>query len=159
MQGVCYFPAALLERFGVTRNEILNLTCFENPGYLQLMRFWVDTYLPQLRRQNLSLMLAKDLHPAWQCLTAWFIHRYMRIERVIRECHYNFVEFAHRYWSVVQQDLQTQRLRIQQVFPVQPQSFAEGSEVYRFLQMIPPATLGGESSASEPCLQTSKSGV
>ncbi len=157
LQGVCYFPNSLLEHFGLTRHEILNLTCFENPGYTQLMKFWVDSYLPRLRQQNLSLMLDKDLHPAWQCLTAWFVHRYMRIERVIHECQYNFVEFAHKYWAVVHQDLQAQRQRIQQkTFPVQPQLFAEGSEIYRFLQLTPAFAQGVEFPESAPCFQISK---
>lgn len=147
-QGICYFPTALLERFGVTRQEILTLTCFDNPGYTRLMEFWVETYLPRLRQRNLSLMQAKDLHPAWQCLTAWFVHRYIRIERIIRACQYNFVDFAKQYWSAVEQDLQEQRERIQQSFPLQPRPFENGSEIARFLQLNLPAT-----PATERCFQ------
>ena len=108
-QGICYFPTVLLDRFGITRQEILDLSCFKNPGYRQLMEFWVETYLPQLRQQNLALIWMKDLHPAWQCLTAWFVHRYMRIERVMQACQYNFVVFAQQYRQVVQLELEQLR--------------------------------------------------
>lgn len=141
-QGICYFPTALLERFGVTRQEILNVTCFENPGYIPLMQFWVEVYLPELRKQNLALMMAKDLHPAWQCLTAWFIHRYIRIEQVMRTCQYNFVEFAQRYWQVVRQDLEQQREKIKQSFPAQSQLLADRSEIAGFLKLVSPTSSG-----------------
>lgn len=104
-QGVCYFPEALLDQFGVTRQEILELTCFQNPGYRQLMEFWLDDYLPQLRQRHLALLSASNLHPAWHCLIAWFIHRYGRIEQVMKACRFNFVAFTHQYWPVVRLEL------------------------------------------------------
>lgn len=107
-RGICYFPTVLLDQYGIAVSEIFDLSCFENSGYVPLMEFWVETYLPQLKQRNLLLLLADDLHPAWQHLTAWFIHRYSRVERVMRACQYNFVSFADQYWQVVRQDLQQQ---------------------------------------------------
>lgn len=113
-QGVCYFPTELLDRFGVQREEILDMSCFANPGYQQLMTFWVDVYLPKLRQQNLELALQPDLHPAWQCLTSWFLHRYDRLEYVMQTCRYDFVAFAKHYWQLVEQELQQQTAEVEQ---------------------------------------------
>ncbi|MDA0266665.1 MAG: squalene/phytoene synthase family protein [Cyanobacteria bacterium] len=104
-QGVCYFPTDLLQRFQVTLAEILDFTCFDNPGYYRLMEFWLRDYLPRLQSQALSLILSDRLPRTWQYLLAWFIHRYRRLERVMAACNYNFVQFSSIYWDVVQQDL------------------------------------------------------
>lgn len=116
-QGICYFPAELLERFGVSRAEILEMRCFNNPGYYRLMEFWLDEYLPTLRRQTYSLVLAQNLHPSWQILRDWSLHRYSRIERVFRDCHFNYAVFPQAYWAEVKQDLgwQLQRVSAQQM--------------------------------------------
>lgn len=105
-RGVCYFPTALLNHFGMTRQAILDLSCFSHPGYRKLMEFWVGSYLPEMRQRNLALLAETDLHPAWQSLTTWFTHRYRRTEQVMQACDYNFVEFNQQYWSLVQQELQ-----------------------------------------------------
>lgn len=115
-QGICYFPSELLEQFGVSRAEILEMRCFGNPGYYRLMEFWLDDYLPRLRRQTYSLVLAQDLHPSWQILRDWSLHRYSRIERVFRDCNFNYAVFPQAYWAEVKQDLgwQLQRVSAQQ---------------------------------------------
>lgn len=113
-QGICYFPTEVLAQFGLTRQQILDGSCLEHSGYRPLMQFWVHQYLPQLRQQNLGLVLAKDLHPAWQCLISWFLHRYLRIEQILRDCQYDFVAFAQQYWPAVQTDLENRSAAIQQ---------------------------------------------
>jgi phytoene synthase len=119
-QGICYFPETLLENFGIKRSEILDQSCLQNPGYLPLMDFWVNTYLPELRQRHLGLLALPDLHPAWRCLTAWFVHRYLRIERVLRACQYNFVTFAQQYWHEVKQDLEERKRHLRQGRPLWP---------------------------------------
>jgi phytoene synthase len=116
-QGICYFPTALLEKFEVSRAEILEMRCFGNPGYYRLMEFWLDEYLPRLRRQAYSLVLAQDLHPSWQILRDWSLHRYSRIERVFRNCHFNYADFPQAYWTEVKADLgwQLQQVSAQQM--------------------------------------------
>lgn len=104
-QGICYFPAALLRRFGVDRWEILQGTCFDNPGYRTLMAFWLDDYLPRLRLRTSGLILAEDLHPSWQILRDWSLHRYARIERILRQCDFDFTAFSPLYWEAVRADL------------------------------------------------------
>jgi len=107
-QGICYFPADLLEQFGVSRGEILQMRCFDNPGYYRLMEFWLDEYLPRLRRRTYNLILAQDLHPSWEILRDWSLHRYSRVERVFRDCHFNYALFPQVYWAEVKQDLEPQ---------------------------------------------------
>ncbi|MEO1094217.1 MAG: squalene/phytoene synthase family protein [Cyanobacteria bacterium J06638_28] len=107
-QGICYFPTTLLASFDVKREEILDRTCFQNPGYAHLMEFWVTSYLPQLRRRHLGLVATADLHPVWQHLTACLLSRYRRIEQVMQACRYNFMTFADQYWQIVEQDLRQQ---------------------------------------------------
>lgn len=113
-RGICYFPTELLNHFGLSRQEILTLSCLDNPGYSQLIHYWLNDYLPRLRQKNLALVVQPDLHPAWQALTHWFLHRYARIEQTMRDCGYNCVDFTDHYWRIVKQDLATRLLNCQQ---------------------------------------------
>jgi phytoene synthase len=107
-QGVCYFPTEVLTQFGLSRSAILDLSCLQHPGYRDLMQFWVEDYLPQLRQQHHALLRVADLPPAWQRLTTWFCHRYRRIEQVMQACDYDFVAFAQQYWPLVEHELSHQ---------------------------------------------------
>lgn len=113
-QGVCYFPTELLDRFGVSRIEILEQRAVDNPGYSQLMQFWLNEYLPQLRRQATPLLEAEDLPVCWCILRAWSLHRYARIEQVFRACNFNYTQFAECYWFEVKQDLPGLCAQVQQ---------------------------------------------
>lgn len=104
-QGICYIPADVLSRFGVTREEILQQTACQNPGYPEMMQFLLDSYLTALQQKAYPLIMAEDLHPSWALLRDWSMHRYRRIERVFRECDFDYTQFPKRYWSEVQQDL------------------------------------------------------
>jgi phytoene synthase len=104
-QGICYFPREVLAQFQVSSREILDFTCFKNPGYYRLMEFWLMDYLPRLQRRAVDLIISDHLPQTWQYLLAWFIHRYQRIEQVMAACDYNFVQFSRVYWDVVRQDL------------------------------------------------------
>jgi 15-cis-phytoene synthase len=112
LQGICYFPNEILVRFGVSREEILHPGDFTNPGYFRLMDFWLDEYLPKLRRKACSLALAEDLHPSWRILRDWSLHRYQRIERIFRRCHYDYTAFPQQYWFEVRRDLKQQLRRV-----------------------------------------------
>lgn len=137
-QGVCYFPTALLKEFGLERQAILDLSCLEHPGFRPLMEYWVEDYLPRLRQDKLSLMLEPDLHPAWQCLTTWFVHRYIRIEKILRACQYDFVAFAQQYWPAVQQDLTQQMAKVKQfTLTGRPYTLINVAEIAPFLQVSP----------------------
>ncbi|KAM3103778.1 squalene/phytoene synthase family protein [Phormidesmis sp. 146-20] len=104
-QGICYLPTELLDRFKVSRAEILSLQAIDNPGYRPMMKFWIHEYLPQLHRKAYPFILAPDLHPSWQMLRDWSLHRYRRIERIFRRCDYDYLRFPRLYWQEVKRDL------------------------------------------------------
>ncbi|MGD1937703.1 MAG: squalene/phytoene synthase family protein [Cyanophyceae cyanobacterium] len=104
-QGICYFPAELLDRFGVTRESVVDGSCIGTENYRQLMEFWVGDYLLTLRRRAHGLLLCSDLHPSWLRLRAWCLRRYERIEQVMRQCKFDFVKFSQCYWQAVREDL------------------------------------------------------
>ena len=104
-RGICYIPGAILARFGVTRDEIIQQTACQNPGYAKMMQFLLDHYLTRLQQRAYPLMMAEDLHPSWAILRDWSVHRYHRIERIFRDCNFDYTQFPQRYWSEVQQDL------------------------------------------------------
>ncbi|MBD1822257.1 squalene/phytoene synthase family protein [Cyanobacteria bacterium FACHB-DQ100] len=104
-QGICYLPNELLDRFAVTRSEILDLRAYDNPGFRSMMQFWIYDYLPTLQRRTYPFLLSSDLHPSWQILRDWSLNRYRRIERVMRHCDYDYVRFPQVYWREVQRDL------------------------------------------------------
>ncbi|MBW4518214.1 MAG: squalene/phytoene synthase family protein [Scytolyngbya sp. HA4215-MV1] len=110
-QGICYFPTELLEKFKVSREEILHPGDFTNPGYYRMMLFWLDEYLPKLRQRAYGLALANDLHPSWQILRDWSLHRYRRIERIFRRCQFDYVAFPEQYWVEVKRELKQQLRR------------------------------------------------
>lgn len=103
--GICYLPQDLLAQFGVSREEFFRDRALHNPNYYKMMQFWLDVYLPRLRRRVRQLVAAKDLHPSWQILCDWSIHRYRRIEQVFRECEFDYVQFSRVYWKRVRSEL------------------------------------------------------
>ncbi|MGA7937752.1 MAG: squalene/phytoene synthase family protein [Kovacikia sp.] len=104
-QGICYLPEELLAEFGVSRDEILQLTACQNPNYASMMQFWIEGYLPRLRQKAYDMMVAEDLPPSWEIWRDWSFHRYRRIERIFRGCHFDYVSFPRVYWVEVQRDL------------------------------------------------------
>ena len=105
-RGICYFPAETLTAFGVSRESILDGSCIGTENYRRMMEFWMEEYLLQLRRRAHGLLLCPDLHPSWVRLRAWCLHRYERIELVLRQCEFDFRLFARCYWQVVRSDLE-----------------------------------------------------
>lgn len=104
-EGVSYFPEAVLDEFGVGRSQLLDGTAIGTPAHRRLMEFWLDDYLPQLVRNARSFLDADDLHPSWQILRYWSLHRYSRIEQVFYECNFDDRRFPERYWNAVRRDL------------------------------------------------------
>jgi 15-cis-phytoene synthase len=104
-QGICYIPTDVLAQFSVTREEIIQQTALQNPGYAKMMEFLLDSYLTGLRQKAYPLIMADDLHPSWIILRDWSVHRYHRIERVFRDCNFDYTQFPKLYWSEVEQDL------------------------------------------------------
>ena len=104
-QGICNLPIELLERFGISRDEILQQQAMKNPGYHKMMQFWLEEYLPKLRRKARQLVTTEELHPSWQVLCHWSLYRYQRIDRVFRNCQFDYTQFSQVYWQQVRADL------------------------------------------------------
>jgi len=103
--GICYLPADLLERFGVTRAEVISGRCIGSPGYQALMRFWVNEHLPLLRGGAARFIQASGLHPSLEIMRSWSLRRHERIVRVLCAVDFDFRRFPSRYWAEVRRDL------------------------------------------------------
>ncbi|AFZ26104.1 phytoene/squalene synthetase [Cylindrospermum stagnale PCC 7417] len=94
---ICYFPVDLLNNFGVRREQFFQMDVYQNPGYHKMMQFWLDEYLLKIRVQSDKIMLANDLHPSWNICRQWCLQRYARIERIFRECDFDYTLFSQVY--------------------------------------------------------------
>ena len=106
-QGLCYFPADVLDRFGVERQEIIEGSCFKNTGYLHMMRFWLDDFMPHLYRTAAEFLADTNLHFTWQILRHWFLRRHARLSRALRACSMNFYAATEMYYSELKPNLMT----------------------------------------------------
>lgn len=116
-QGLCYFPTQVLAQFGLTRGAVLSPAGHKTAGYTRLLRFWLEHYLPRLRRKARQITRYQDLHPSWAMFLEWSIARYRRIETTLRDCQFDAEEFAAVYWLRVQADLPHLRSHIRQFSP------------------------------------------
>lgn len=105
LQGMCYLPIEVLDRFHLTPQDILSGDAIQQTGYRDLMAYWLNEYLPLLRHHANTLCSAENLPPAWRLLCDWSLSRYERIETVFRACQYDYIEFSHQYWAVVKREL------------------------------------------------------
>jgi len=105
VQGICYLPTELLNRFNVSRTDILHQQAPMQSNYHHMMQFWLNDYLPKLQQRVHSLKSKNDLHPSWRILIDWSIYRYRRIERIFRQCHFNYTQFPAVYWAQVKAEL------------------------------------------------------
>ena len=106
-QGLCYFPADVLARFGLDREEILDGSCFKSAGFQHMMRFWLDDYLPHLYRLATDFLRDTELHYSWQILRHWFLRRHARLQRALRSCAMDFRAATAMYYADVKPNLST----------------------------------------------------
>lgn len=114
-QGLCYLPTELLDRFGVTRSELIQQIAPSNPNYGKMMQFWLNDFLPKLRYKVWQLRTADDLPLCWQVLSEWSLQRYRRIEQVFRDCQFDYRRFPDIYWQRVRDELPAMLKRVQAV--------------------------------------------
>ncbi|MGK3981356.1 squalene/phytoene synthase family protein [Sorangium sp. So ce118] len=103
--GLCYFPADVLERHGLTREDVLTGRCIGTVGWEAMMRFWLDEYLPTLRERATPFIESQGLHPSLEALRGWCLHRWRRVECVFREVGYDYRAFDVLYWRRVREEL------------------------------------------------------
>ena len=100
-QGLCYFPADVLDRFGVERGEVLDGSCCQTPGFVHMMRFWLDDYMPHLYRRAADFLNDGSLHYTWRILRHWFLRRHARLSRALRACDMDFRAATAMYYAEV----------------------------------------------------------
>lgn len=129
--GLCYFPQDLLDTFGLSAEDFYTLQILKRPGYRKFMQFWIHDYLPP--RVAIAQQFARrlDLPPQWRLLCEWSIDRYQRIEDCLQRCHYNYQDFADRYWAETRRRLKYYPDRL--VFATYPPS-----NTYRWSRGQPP---------------------
>lgn len=104
-QNLCYFPADVLERFGVERQEVLDGSCFQNPGYVKMMKFWLGDFVPYLYSQAASFLSDNEMHYSWRLLKHWFLRRHVRLEHAFRRAGMNYKLASQLYFAEVKPGL------------------------------------------------------
>lgn len=104
-QNLCYFPADVLDRFGVERQEILDGSCFQNPGYVKLMNFWISDFVPYLYSKAASFLSDNEMHYSWRLLKHWFLRRHVRLEQAFRRAGMNYKAASMLYFAEVKPGL------------------------------------------------------
>jgi phytoene synthase len=101
--GICYFPHDVLARVGLSRDDVLGERWRSGPGWPQLMRFWLDEYLPELERRAAAFIACDDLHPSVARLRSECRTRHLRILSRFRAVEFEFRRFAEEYWAEVRE--------------------------------------------------------
>jgi hypothetical protein len=101
-RGVQYFPTALLKQFGLRARDLVSRGLRSKPGYLALMRFWLDEYLPILRLEAAEFSHLKELPTGLRRMRSACLQRHARIESSLRECSLDFRRADAAYWREVE---------------------------------------------------------
>ena len=99
--GICYFPDDVLARARLRRDDVLGDRWRSRPGWPNLMRFWLDEYLPELELGAARFDACDDLHPSVARLRSECRARYLRILHRFRAVGFDFRRFAEEYWREV----------------------------------------------------------
>jgi 15-cis-phytoene synthase len=101
-RGVQSFPAELLKRFGLRALDLVSHGLRSKPGYLALMRFWLDEYLPSLQVQAADFSQNEQLPTGLRLLRDACLRRHARIESAFRECSLDLKRADAVYWREVE---------------------------------------------------------
>lgn len=106
-QNLCYFPADVLYRFGVERQEILDGSCFQNRGYVNMMNFFISDFVPYLYSKAGDFLSDNAMHYSWRLLKHWFLRRHLRVERAFRQAGMNYKVASQLYFAEVKPGLKS----------------------------------------------------
>lgn len=106
-QNLCYFPADVLYRFGVERQEILDGTCFKNRGYVNMMNFFISDFVPYLYSKAADFLSDNAMHYSWRLLKNWFLRRHVRLARAFRQAGMNYKVASQLYFAEVKPGLKS----------------------------------------------------
>ena len=100
-RGVQHFPADLLRRCGLNARDLASHRLRSKPGYSALMRFWLDDYLPLLRREAVDFSRMNELPLGLRLMRKTALRRHARIEGAFREFGLDFERADAAYWLEV----------------------------------------------------------
>jgi phytoene/squalene synthetase len=100
--GRCHLPLHVLATFGLAPQDLLSESCRRSRRYVAMMRYWLDHYLPTLRFEAAEFAQLEDLPRALRLMRDACLQRQARIEKVFRECRFDFVASEVLYWSQVE---------------------------------------------------------
>lgn len=103
--GICYLPEEVLGAWRIDRESLLAGSVLGQAGYRRMMSFWLDEHLPALRRCAAAFVEMDLPDPSLELMRSWTLRRHARIERVLRDCDFDFRSFPVRYWTEVRRDL------------------------------------------------------
>ena len=103
--GICYLPEEVLGAWRVDRESLLAGSALGQAGYRRMMSFWLDEHLPALRRHAAAFVEMDLPDPSLERMRSWTLRRHARIERVLRDCDFDFRSFPARYWPEAQREL------------------------------------------------------
>lgn len=106
-QNLCYFPTDVLYRFGVERQEILDGSCFQNRGYVNMMNFFISDFVPYLYSKAAEFLSDNAMHYSWRLLKNWFLRRHVRLERAFRQAGMNYKAASLLYFAEVKPGLKS----------------------------------------------------
>lgn len=110
-----FFPREVLDRFGVRRGHIFTGRAVGTPEFRALMTFWLDEYRRQVRERARGFIDAADLHPSVAALRASCLHRYARVERVLRGLDFDYRAFPEVYEAEVRREIGERALGAKEV--------------------------------------------
>ncbi len=105
VRGICYYPADLLARFGLCREEMPDLLHRVDARLVGINEHLLATVVPRLRQDCARLLTTDGLHDSWREMLRSVRLRHSRVEYVAQLCRFNPADFGATYWQLVRDDL------------------------------------------------------
>ncbi len=104
-RGLCWIPEEVLERHGLSRDDVITGRAPDKDGWRNLMTDWIHISRVELRRRALRLLTAEALQPPLVAMLAWTEHRHQRIIEAFLCVRRDYRRFPERYWAEVRREL------------------------------------------------------
>lgn len=113
--GRSYFPTGTITRFGLKREWIMSGDVRRSRLWADFMAFWLGEHLPALADRARPFLYATDLHPSVEALLGSSLHRYSRVEQVLRGLEFDYRAFPEAYWAEVRRELAADALGAKEI--------------------------------------------
>ena len=94
----CRFPVDAMARFGVSASDFSETRWSYRADCAAFLAFWLDEYLPMLRREAREFIGMKRLPASLQQLRTACLRRHERIERILRESAFDLEQYRKSPW-------------------------------------------------------------